>query len=123
MEEKIPLGDKLVMWDNFCKLVERISVNVIDPIATSNMKLTMIKIEKVGQVYCRHVNNIIHMVVVTYILGPSFTKIKDRMRSHDENITKEKKGGTKKKLNLSHAPLNKIGPVVIKCYHWTQTTH
>jgi hypothetical protein len=61
------------------------------------------------------------MVVAIYILGPSFTKIKDIMRSHDENITKEKKGGTKQFFNLSHVPL--IGPVVIKCYHWTQTTH
>jgi hypothetical protein len=47
MEEQIILGDKLVMWDNFCKLVERINVNAIDPIATTNMKLTMIRIEKV----------------------------------------------------------------------------
>jgi hypothetical protein len=47
MEEQILLGDKLVMWDNFCKLVERINVSAIDPIATSNMKLTMIRIEKV----------------------------------------------------------------------------
>jgi hypothetical protein len=41
------------------------------------------------------------MVVATYILGPSFTKIKDKMRSHDENITKEKKWGTKQFFNLS----------------------
>ncbi len=47
MEEQILLGDKLVMWDNFFKLMERINVSVIDPIATSNMKLTMIRIEKV----------------------------------------------------------------------------
>ncbi len=33
------------------------------------------------------------MVVANYILGPNFTKIKDIMRSHDENITKEKKKG------------------------------
>ncbi len=32
------------------------------------------------------------MVVANYILGPNFTKIKDIMRSRDENITKEKKG-------------------------------
>jgi hypothetical protein len=57
------------------------------------------------------------MVVGTYILGLSFTKIKDKMKSHDENIRKEKKGGTKQFFNLSHAPLNQIGLVVIKCYH------
>jgi hypothetical protein len=63
------------------------------------------------------------MVVSTYILGPSFTKIKDKMKSHDENITKENKGGSKQFFNLSHVPLNQIGPIAIKCYHWTQTTH
>jgi hypothetical protein len=47
MEEQIPLGDKLVMWDNFCKLVERINVNAINPIPTSNMKLTTIRIGKI----------------------------------------------------------------------------
>jgi len=57
------------------------------------------------------------MVVATYILGHSFTKINDKMRSHDENITKEKMGGTKQFFNLSHVSLNKIGPIVIKCYH------
>jgi hypothetical protein len=36
----------LVVWDNFCKLVERINVSAIDPIATSNIKLTTIRIEK-----------------------------------------------------------------------------
>ncbi len=41
------LCGKLVMWDNFCKLVERTNVNAIDPITTSNMKLTMKKFEKV----------------------------------------------------------------------------
>jgi hypothetical protein len=44
MEEEILLGDKLVMWNN---LVERINVSAIDPIVTNNMKLTMIRIEKV----------------------------------------------------------------------------
>jgi hypothetical protein len=33
------------------------------------------------------------MVVATYILGPNFTEIKDKMRSHDENITKGRKKG------------------------------
>jgi hypothetical protein len=47
MEEQILLVDKLVMWDNFCKLVERINVSVIDPIVITNMKLTMISIKKV----------------------------------------------------------------------------
>jgi hypothetical protein len=47
MEEQILPGDKLVMWDNFCKLVERVNVSAIDLIATSNMKVTMIRIEKV----------------------------------------------------------------------------
>jgi hypothetical protein len=42
-------------------------------------------------VCCTRVNNIIRLVVATYILGLNFTKINDRMRSHDENITKEKK--------------------------------
>jgi len=46
MEEQILLGDKLVMWDNFLQLVERTNVSAIDPIAISNMKLTMIRIEK-----------------------------------------------------------------------------
>jgi hypothetical protein len=49
------------------------------------------------------------MVAPTYILGPSFTKIEDIMKSHDENITKEKKGGTEQFFNLSHTLLNKIG--------------
>jgi hypothetical protein len=47
MEQQILLGGKLFMWDNFCKLVERINVSAIDLITTSNMKLTMIRIEKV----------------------------------------------------------------------------
>jgi hypothetical protein len=47
MEEQIILSDELVMWDNFYKLVERINVNDIDAIPTSNMKFTMIRIEKV----------------------------------------------------------------------------
>jgi hypothetical protein len=63
------------------------------------------------------------MVVTTYILGPSFTKIENKMKSHDENNTKERKKGTKQVFNLSHAPLNQIKLVVIKYYHWTQTTH
>jgi hypothetical protein len=41
------------------------------------------------------------MVVATYILGLSFIKIKNKMKSHDENITKEKKGGTKQIFSLS----------------------
>ncbi len=77
---------------------------------------------KCEQVCCRHVNNIICMVVATYILGLNFTEIKDIMRSHDENITKEKKKVTKQFFNLSHAPLNQIGLVMIKRYHWAQTT-
>ncbi len=40
------------------------------------------------------------MVVPTYILGPSFTKIEDKMRSHDENNTKEKKKEIKQVFNL-----------------------
>jgi len=53
------------------------------------------------------------MVVPIYILGPSFTKIENKMRSHDENNTKEKKKETKQVFNLSHAPLNQIELVVI----------
>jgi hypothetical protein len=63
------------------------------------------------------------MVVANYILGLNFAKTKDIMRSHNEKSTKEKKRVTKQFFNLSHVPLNQIGPVVIKCYHWTQTTH
>jgi len=33
------------------------------------------------------------MVVPTYILGPSFTKIEDIMKNHYENIQRKKKGG------------------------------
>jgi hypothetical protein len=46
MEQQILLGGKLVIRDNFCKSVERINVSAIDPITTTNMKLTMIRIEK-----------------------------------------------------------------------------
>jgi hypothetical protein len=63
------------------------------------------------------------MIVPTYILGPSFTKIEDIMKSHYENNTKEKKKETKQVFNLSRAPLNQIEPIVTKYYHWTQTTH
>jgi hypothetical protein len=44
-----------------------------------------------------YVNSIIYMVVPTYIkpglLGHSFTKIGDKMKSHDDNNTKDKKKG------------------------------
>jgi hypothetical protein len=45
-----------------------------------------------------YVNNIIYMVVPTYIklglLGPRFTKIGGKMKSHDDNNTKYKKKGS-----------------------------
>ncbi len=59
------------------------------------MKLTMMRIEKCGQVCNTHgnivtyVNIVICVVVPTYIklglLGPSFAKIEDRIKNQDEN--------------------------------------
>jgi len=46
MEEQILLGG-CGHVDSFCKLVEKINVSAIDLIAISNMKLTVIRIEKV----------------------------------------------------------------------------
>jgi hypothetical protein len=44
------------------------------------------------------------MVVPTYILGPSFTKIEDILRNHDENNTKEKKKGQQTSFQLIPCP-------------------
>jgi hypothetical protein len=55
-------------------------------------------------VCCTRVNNIIRLVVATYILGLNFTKINDRMRSHDENITKEKKRENQTSFQLIPCP-------------------
>ncbi len=93
MEEQILLGDKLVIWHNFCKLVERINVSAIDPC---------------GQICCRHVNNIICMVVATYILGLSFPKIKDKWEVMMKTLQRNKKGGPKNFSTYPYLSCNAI---------------